>query len=326
MNPYLTNFCIGISFFIIGLIIGKRHITKELKTYLRNGIKAKERKDYNTAIINFNKAIELNACCLEAFFNRGSIFSEQEKYAEAVEDYSKAIEIQPKNHVSYLNRGIANEHLKRFPESMADYNKAMNLSSKEQIFINFLRKGMCHCLNKPLIICNGLKQTDAPKEKSSSKEIGTFINEYLLNTPCPPTDKISFIERGRLLESHNNFHEAALNYTKAIELDPDSSSPYKLRGNLYLTQQKYTEAIADYNKVIELSPYRESYDHNLRGTLFEKQQKYTEAIKDYNLAIELNPNEAEYYLNRGGVLKLMGKIKESEEDFTKANSLKMSIS
>jgi len=185
MNPYLTNLCIGISFFIIGLIIGKRHITKELKTYLRKGIKAKERKDYNTAIINFNKAIELNACCLEAFFHRGSIFTEQEKYAEAVDDYSKAIEIQPKNHVSYLNRGIANEHLKRFPESMADYNKALNLSSKEQIFINFLRKGMCHCLNKPLNICNGLKQTDPPKEKSSSKEIGKFINEYLLNTPCP---------------------------------------------------------------------------------------------------------------------------------------------
>jgi len=96
-----------------------------------------------------------------------------------------------------------------------------------------------------------------------------------------------------------------------------------LRGNLYLSQQKYTEAIADYNKVIELSLYRESYDHNLRGNLFEKQQKYTEAIKDYNLAIELNPNEADYYLNRGGLLKLMGKIKESEEDFKKANSLKM---
>jgi len=63
----------------------------------------------------------------------------------------------------------------------------------------------------------------------------------------------------------------------------------------------------------------------LRGTLFEKQQKYTEAIKDYNLAIKLNPNEAEYYLNRGRILKLMWKIKESEEDFTKANSLKISM-
>ena len=75
MNPYLTNICIGISFFTIGLIIGKRHITKELKALLRNGIKAKERKDFNTAIINFSKAIELNSCCLEAFFYRGSIFS-----------------------------------------------------------------------------------------------------------------------------------------------------------------------------------------------------------------------------------------------------------
>jgi tetratricopeptide (TPR) repeat protein len=64
----------------------------------------------------------------------------------------------------------------------------------------------------------------------------------------------------------------------------------------------------------------------LRGKLFEKQQKHPEAIRDYNLAIDLNPNEAEYYLNRGGCLKSLGKIKESEEDFTKASSLKISIS
>ena len=326
MNPYLTNICIGISFLIIGLIIGKRHITKELKILLRNGIKAKERKDFNTAIINFNKAIELNSCCLEAFIYRGSIFSEQEKYTDAVEDYTKAIEIQPKNHASYLNRGIANEHLKKFPESMADYNKAMDLSSKEQIFINFLRKGMFHCLNKPPNICNELIQTDPQKAKTPSKELGKYINDYPLNAPSLPTDKISFIERGRLLENQNNFHEATLNYTKAIELDPDSINSYKLRGNLYLSQQKYTEALADYNKVIELSPNRESSDHNLRGKIFEKQQKHPEAIRDYNLAIDLNPNESEYYLNRGECLKLIGKIKESEDDFTKASSLKIPIS
>ena len=324
MNPYLTHICIGIIFFIIGLIIGKRHITKELKTLLRNGIKAKERKDFNTAIINFSKAIELNSCCLEAFFYRGSIFSEQEKYAEAVEEYTKAIEIEPKNYVSYLNRGIANEHLKRFSEAMADYNKAMLLSSKEQGFINFLRKGMCNRLSKPHNILNELKQTDPPTEKTSSKEIINFINEYLLNDTSSTMAGISFIEKGRLLESQKKFHDAALNYTKAIELDPNSSHSYKLRGNLYLSQQKYTEAIADYNKVIELSPNRESYDHNLRGKLFEKQQKHHEAIKDYTIAIELNPNEAEYYLNRGNLLKSMGEIKKSEEDFTKASSLKIS--
>ena len=326
MNPYLTHICIGIIFFIIGLIIGKRHITKELKTLLRNGIKAKERKDFNTAIINFSKAIELNSCCREAFFYRGSIFSEQEKYAEAVEEYTKAIEIEPKNYVSYLNRGIANEHLKRFSEAMEDYNKAMHLSSKEKVFINFLRKGMCNRLSKPHNILNELKQTDPPIEKTYSKNVMIFINEYLLNDPCPTMEGISFIERGRLLESQNKFHDATLNYTKAIELDPDSSNTYKLRGNLYLSQQKYTEAIADYNKVIELSPNKESYDHNLRGKLFEKQQKHHEAIKDYTIAIKLNPNEAEYYLNRGGLLKLMGEIKESEEDFTNASSLKISKS
>lgn len=326
MNPYLIFISIGVIFLIIGIIIGKQQTTNGLKTLLRNGIKAKERKDFNTAIINLNKAIELDSCCLEAYFYRGGIYLEQEQYIEAIADYTKSIEIEPRSQCAYLSRGIANEHLRRFPESMSDYTKAMNLSSKEQIYINFLRKGMCHCMKKPLNNCNGFKQTDPPTKKISANETKAFTTEYALNVIPPPTDKISFIERGKIHEIQNNFSEAILDYTMAIELDPNSKICYKLRGNLYYSQQKYAEAIADYNKVIELSPNQESQDHNLRGKLFEKQQKHQEAIKDYSVAIELNPNEAEYYLNRGKLLQLMGKSKEAEEDFTKASSLKILIS
>lgn len=319
---YLISIAIGLTLFMIGLMIGNGKKNKELKLLLWKGIKAKERKDFNTAVINFTKAIELDPDFLDAYIFRAGIYSEQEKYAEAVEDYSKLIEIEPRNHIAYLNRGIANEHLKRFTESMADYTKAMKLSSNEQTNINFLRKGIYQRLKTPPYGYNEINNINSKVGKNSSLEgCGSPYGCSDTNLP-PPIDKISFIERGRLLESQNDFHDATLSYTKAIELDPESKSPYQLRGNLYIAQKKYSEAISDYNKVIELSPKKESCDFNLRGKLFEKKQKHQEAFKDYTIAIELNPYEAEYYLNRGKLLSLMGKIEEAENDLTKAMLLK----
>lgn len=323
---YLINIVLGLTLFMIGLMIGNGKKNKELKSLLWNGIKAQERKDFNTAIINFSKAIELNPDFIDAYIFRAGVFSEQEKYTEAVEDYSKVIELEPRNHIAYLNRGIANEHLKRFPESMADYTKAMKLSSNEQTNINFLRKGIYQCLKTPPYGYNELNNIKSKVDKPSSLEKPELPNGCSGTNLPPPTDKISFIERGRLLESRNDFHDATINYTKAIELDPDSKSSYQLRGNLYFTQQKYSEAISDYNKVIDLSPKKESNDYNLRGKLFEKKQKYQEAYKDFTTAIELNPYEAEYYLNRGRLLKLMGKAAEAEDDLTKAVLLKIPTS
>ncbi|NDD99627.1 tetratricopeptide repeat protein [bacterium] len=269
----------------------------------------------NTAVINFTKAIGLNPCCLEAYSFRGSVFIEQEKYIEAIEDFSKQIELEPKNHIAYLNRGIANEALKRLPESMADYTKAMDLSPRGYVFINFLRKGLYHSFNK-IAKCKN-KDPDKVKPQNDNVQIECYLSGLL-----HPIDKMSFIERGKLFETQNKFHEATLDYTMAIELDPNSKNCYKLRGNLYFTQQKYLEAISDYNKVIELSLNKESKDHNLRGKIFEKNQKIQEAIKDYSAAIELNPYDPEYYMNRAALLKSTGKIAEAEDDLTKAGLLK----
>lgn len=326
MIGHLFNLLLGITLFVLGLIIGNGKKSNELRNLLSKGINARERLDFNTAIINFSKAIELDPNCLEAYFQRACIFSEQQKYTEAIEDFTKIIECEPKNHLAYLNRGIANEQLKKFQESMVDYTKAMNLSSKDHDIVCFLHKGIYHRLNTPSQTNKNQTKNNLHKKNKHPIERDSLPTGNPLSRMNMPKDRISFMERGKIHESQKKYHEATLDYTKAIELGPDEKNAYKLRGNLYITQQKFIEAISDYNKVIELSPKKESCDYNLRGKLFEKSLKHQEAFNDYTIAIELNPNEAEYYLNRGKLLKLMGKTLEAENDFAKAGSLKNQMS
>jgi tetratricopeptide (TPR) repeat protein len=70
-----------------------------------------ERKgDYDRAIADFNKAIELDPKDAIAYGGRGFAYSSKADYDRAIADLTKAIELDPKNaRIYYYNRGKAYE-------------------------------------------------------------------------------------------------------------------------------------------------------------------------------------------------------------------------
>ena len=75
-------------------------------------------KDYNGAIIDFNKAIELNPKSvfsyyyINAYHNRANSKYLLKDYKGAIIDFSKAIEHKPKFATAYYKRGICKINLK----------------------------------------------------------------------------------------------------------------------------------------------------------------------------------------------------------------------
>ena len=64
-------------------------------------------EQYERAIEDFNKAIELKPDYAEAYVNRGNSYLGLEEYERAIEDFDKAIKIDPKDVGAYHNRAIA---------------------------------------------------------------------------------------------------------------------------------------------------------------------------------------------------------------------------
>jgi tetratricopeptide (TPR) repeat protein len=83
---------------------------------------------YEEAIEDYNKAIELNPKNAEAYNNRGNAHSELNKHEEAIEDFNKAIELDPKYAEAYNNRGNAYYELNKHEEAIEDFNKAIELN------------------------------------------------------------------------------------------------------------------------------------------------------------------------------------------------------
>ena len=90
-------------------------------------------KDYNGAIADYTKAIELNPNYALAYYNRGISKKDLEDNYGAIADYNKAIELDPNYTSAYVNRGISKENLGDLNGACADWKKSINLGSTESV-------------------------------------------------------------------------------------------------------------------------------------------------------------------------------------------------
>jgi tetratricopeptide (TPR) repeat protein len=88
-------------------------------------------KDYQGAIENYTKAIELNPNYSEAYVNRGDTKTKIQDYQGAIADFSKAIELNPKNSDAYYNRGVSNSKLNQKESACLDWIKAEELGDTD---------------------------------------------------------------------------------------------------------------------------------------------------------------------------------------------------
>ena len=72
--------------------------------------------EYDLAIVDYNKAVELNPKSVPSYFNRARAFYFKRNFAGAVESYGKVIELTPTDSVVFYNRGVAYEKMGDTPK------------------------------------------------------------------------------------------------------------------------------------------------------------------------------------------------------------------
>jgi tetratricopeptide (TPR) repeat protein len=96
----------------------------------------------------------------------------------------------------------------------------------------------------------------------------------------------------------NDQHEdAAVAFTRIIDLNPNDADAYFRRGLAYSFKGQYDLAIGDFTKTIELEPRNPSAYEN-RATMYYRKGLYDQALTDYTKAIEIAPDYSVAYANR----------------------------
>ncbi len=112
--------------------------------------------------------------------------------------------------------------------------------------------------------------------------------------------------RGSFKLEINDLEGALIDYTKAINLDPNFHDAYKDRGIIRTQLEENGGAMVDFNKAIELEPKR-SDNRNNRGFLYIQMGEFEKAIPDLKMAIQLNIHNLKAHENLINALLEVGK-------------------
>lgn len=161
---------------------------------------------------------------------------------------------------------------------------------------------------------------DAAYSKGKSGDYAGTITECNRGIELFPKSPTLFLIRG-MAEAHlNQLHQAIIDYTTTINLDPLNEQAY-----LYCAQAKEqlddkTGALTNYTMMIKINPTNANAYYS-RGNVKISLKETQGAIKDFSKAIELNPNHAWAYNNRGMQLNVLEDFKQAISDLNKAISI-----
>lgn len=161
------------------------------------GFISQNKNNYDEAILNFNKAIDINPYFDQAHNNLGNVLYTKGKYEKAIESYKKTIEINPKYAEAYSNLGNALAKSGKFEEAISNQKYALKLKPDIPEFYDNLG--------------------------SSLTELGKF-EEAIVNHEKAIKLKPNFAEAyGNLANAQagmEKYREAITNYQLSLKLNP----------------------------------------------------------------------------------------------------------
>ena len=86
-----------------------------------------ENRQYDQALEDFNRAVEIDPTYAKAWYNRGNVFDETGVFDRAIDDFTRAIELEPHYTMAYNNRGLTYRHMGNYEKAIADFTTALDL-------------------------------------------------------------------------------------------------------------------------------------------------------------------------------------------------------
>ncbi|MDQ6703879.1 MAG: tetratricopeptide repeat protein [Pseudomonadota bacterium] len=148
-------------------------------------------------------------------------------------------------------------------------------------------------------------------------DLGGAVMDFTSALNRNPNYADAFKNRGIVRHMQGDYDEAIADFNRALRLDPRSPDLYNARGAALCQREEYDRAIADFNKAIALDPnYKKAFVN--RGLAFHSERQLNRAIADFNEFVRLAPNELIGYTDRAAVRMDRGEFKGAMADYNEA--------
>ncbi|MDR2133672.1 MAG: tetratricopeptide repeat protein, partial [Treponema sp.] len=248
---------------------GFRHIDQELlgqmgmeqyRISFLAGEQFYRKGEYDRAIAEYDRALDLRADYAEAYTGRGNAYRKKGDAGRAIDDYSRALRFKPDLPELYNYRGYVYAERGDTAKAIEDYSRALQLKN-DYAGAWFNR---AHAF---------ARQGDHDRA----------IEDYSRVLKLEPRNAAAFNQRGNAWYRKEDDDRAIRDYSEAIKIKPDYALAYHNRGNAWFNKGDYGKALADLDQAIRLQP--DSPDaYASRGSILRKMGDASRAESDFAAA------------------------------------------
>jgi len=334
-----------IKFLFIFFIFTLSALAQSPKKLVRQAKKDFKLGNYQAAVENYNKALELKPNYFRYLSERALAYEKWRKYPEALKDYKSCLNLKSKDKKLLMKVGDLSMMLGDYAGAIDHFDRIIAMDKKNipawqksSFAYLMLRKFdiALEKINKALEVqrYNHISHYYKALALDSIKDLANANQEYisairLMKNEDPndikplPKFKPYYINHAWVMHRLYDYDNALKEFETGLSIDPaDTVLPKKenvfyLRSHTYLAKQDYINSIGDLNKALVENPkYKEAFF--MRATVYKKTSQFQSAISDYTKNIQMDPKNFEAVYSRAQCYMELGNYTEAIADLKRA--------
>jgi tetratricopeptide (TPR) repeat protein len=240
----------------------------------------RHKRDLPAAAAHLERAIRLNPKNFDLRVRLGDVLRDDRQYEKAIQAYRKAIELDPQGLLAYARLAGMLSAQKKMPEAVRTLDEAAQQPSKDSGY--WVRLGNYY-------------RTLLQSAPADARQLGIpqkAVQSFEKAAALAPTDSLTLLQLAQAHQLNQDIPAAIVFYNKVLALKPDEFSVRRQLLDLYAQSGEKQKALGEWDKLIESLPDThvakwEQYFE--RGKLYAELKQHENALEDFRRAAALNP-------------------------------------
>jgi tetratricopeptide (TPR) repeat protein len=207
---------------------------------------------YDLAISDCTKAIEIYPGDRLAYYHRGHAYFKKGFYDQAVSDYTKVTEINPKDNDAYEMRGDVNISKGLYDQSISDYTKAIEINPSSLLY---RKRGFAYF--KKTMFDQAIEDTSKSIELNSNDPEAYTIRGFA---------RLGVV-RGFPFQETDKLNKALADFNFAIQIDQNWAEAHKGRAVVHTLKGEFRQTILECDMAIQIN-VQDAACYDLRGNAY----------------------------------------------------------
>ena len=285
-----------------------------------------DRNDLNSAVKNFNEAINRDPTIYAAWQDLGMAYVKANRWSDAAGAFAELAKRQPGSVEAAYLYALSLFNTEKLGEAEAEVRRALRLDAGAV---------EAHTLLGIILASRGTANSEAADALSQAialnpnsfdaqfylgrvqyamKDYQSAAKSFRAALKLNPGHAEARFFLGTTLELAGDSNAAMAEYQSLIKDDPNSVMGQLGLGALLVKQGRVDEALAALQRAVALDP-KEFEAHWALGRALALKERYADAAQSFQTAVSLEPNRSDAHYQLGLALRRLGRTEDANREF-----------